>query len=539
MPVCLFGQNLIPGNLQGVETTGIQWTSGLSWQKIIEKAKKENKYIFVDCFATWCIPCKKMDAVVYPDEAVGKFMNERFISVKAQMDRTPLDDSVVKRWYTDAQMLNERYAINSFPSFLYFYPDGLPMHKAVGYLSSINFVAEAYKALNPNQQYYRVLREYKPGVFDTSELKGLARAYKFSGKELAWKIADDYLGRIPKSALSSPDNIKFMIEFNESPNVLAYAAAYLSGLSKNQLTSSNNLYFIGVFKKSFEVQNLVLGYLKRLTNLELKKEINQKLLLLFKNVPNAKPIANKYLKSLGEQELYTADNLNLLIQYTKSPKDWGFSIFYDTARVKRVEAAMKIKYPNFHASDVAKTIFISSELDRFYKQAVQEQSVDWDSVSNYFKQKYSKEFVDESILKTRVFALNELTKKNKYYRSEYIEYNILLIERYGTDTTSTFADATQINNFVFEQIFMHSKDLNQLLVALNWMEGVIRRNPNDANNIDTYSNLLYKIGRKDDAIHWQEKALKLARSLNQTWFIAPIEKNLQKMKEGMPTWATE
>jgi thiol:disulfide interchange protein len=40
---------------------GIRFEHGLSWAQVKEKAKAENKYIFMDCYATWCGPCKAMD----------------------------------------------------------------------------------------------------------------------------------------------------------------------------------------------------------------------------------------------------------------------------------------------------------------------------------------------------------------------------------------------------------------------------------------------------------------------------------------------
>ena len=40
---------------------GIHFEQGLSWKDILAKAKAEHKYIFVDCYATWCGPCKYMD----------------------------------------------------------------------------------------------------------------------------------------------------------------------------------------------------------------------------------------------------------------------------------------------------------------------------------------------------------------------------------------------------------------------------------------------------------------------------------------------
>ena len=49
------------------------------WSTVLEKAKKEKKIIFFDAYATWCGPCKQMDAQTYKDQAVADFYNANFI----------------------------------------------------------------------------------------------------------------------------------------------------------------------------------------------------------------------------------------------------------------------------------------------------------------------------------------------------------------------------------------------------------------------------------------------------------------------------
>src|ERR1700685_3137554 len=80
-------------------TKGIVFEHGLSWREVLQKAKQENKYVFVDCYATWCGPCKGMEQTVYPVEAVGEAFNGNFISVKLQLDKTRQDDDNVRSWY--------------------------------------------------------------------------------------------------------------------------------------------------------------------------------------------------------------------------------------------------------------------------------------------------------------------------------------------------------------------------------------------------------------------------------------------------------
>ncbi|MDR6781550.1 thioredoxin-related protein [Pedobacter africanus] len=75
---------------------GTHFEHGLSWQQVKEKAKKENKYLFVDCFTTWCGPCKYMTSTIFPQEKVGDFFNKNFVNVKVQFDKTKNDSEEVK-----------------------------------------------------------------------------------------------------------------------------------------------------------------------------------------------------------------------------------------------------------------------------------------------------------------------------------------------------------------------------------------------------------------------------------------------------------
>ena len=65
---------------------GIHFEQKIKWEKIINKAKKNNKLIFVDCYTTWCIPCKNMSTEVFVSDSVGAYFNDHFISVPLKWD---------------------------------------------------------------------------------------------------------------------------------------------------------------------------------------------------------------------------------------------------------------------------------------------------------------------------------------------------------------------------------------------------------------------------------------------------------------------
>ena len=83
-------------SLTRAQEQGIRFDKSMSWREVVEKATRENKYIYVDVMATWCGPCQAMVKNIFPQREVGDFYNEHFICVKLQTDKTAKDDEYVK-----------------------------------------------------------------------------------------------------------------------------------------------------------------------------------------------------------------------------------------------------------------------------------------------------------------------------------------------------------------------------------------------------------------------------------------------------------
>ena len=64
---------------------GIEFFEG-SWDEALNEAREDDKVIFVDAYAKWCGPCKKMAKDVFTQDRVGRFFNERFINIKMDME---------------------------------------------------------------------------------------------------------------------------------------------------------------------------------------------------------------------------------------------------------------------------------------------------------------------------------------------------------------------------------------------------------------------------------------------------------------------
>ena len=88
-----------------------------------------------------------------------------------------------------------------------------------------------------------------------------------------------------------------------------------------------------------------------------------------------------------------------------------------------------------------------------------------------------------------------------------------------------------LNNIAWE-VFRKVSDKKALQDALVWSTRSLELSPNNAAWLDTYANLLYKLGQKEEAIAKQEEALRYANTNEQKG----LTQNLMKMKAGEKTW---
>ena len=59
----------------------------ISFDEGLKAAKAENKLLFVDCYTSWCGPCKMMANTVFPDSTLGAWMNSKFVCMKIDMEK--------------------------------------------------------------------------------------------------------------------------------------------------------------------------------------------------------------------------------------------------------------------------------------------------------------------------------------------------------------------------------------------------------------------------------------------------------------------
>jgi len=177
------------------QETGMHFEHNSSWQKILEKAKAENKYVFVDCYTSWCGPCKMMANTVFPDKAVGDFYNANYVNAKFQLDENASDNAEIKERYEDNRAISKKYAISSFPTYLIFNPNGELVHRFLGFNPAEEFLNLGKAVLKPENQYYTQLAKFKAGEKSTEFLHHLATmAQDASDTKNLKEITDAYMG---------------------------------------------------------------------------------------------------------------------------------------------------------------------------------------------------------------------------------------------------------------------------------------------------------------------------------------------------------
>lgn len=93
------------------QDSGVCFEKGVEWKQVVKKAKKAKRLIFLDCYTSWCGPCKMLANKVFPNDTVGTFFNKHFINAKYDMEK---DSSGV--------MLKKKYKIAAFPTLLFIDP---------------------------------------------------------------------------------------------------------------------------------------------------------------------------------------------------------------------------------------------------------------------------------------------------------------------------------------------------------------------------------------------------------------------------------
>lgn len=147
---------------------------------ILAKAKKENKLVFIDAYASWCGPCKLMVKNIFPLKTVGDYYNGHFINAKIDMEKG------------EGIGLAKKYNVKAFPTYLFINGDGEEVHRTLGYVEENDFIQFAKDAGDPNKRLTSLKQKFENGEKDPEFLKNLAGLTLYNDAEFSGKVLDRY-----------------------------------------------------------------------------------------------------------------------------------------------------------------------------------------------------------------------------------------------------------------------------------------------------------------------------------------------------------
>ncbi len=168
-------------------SAGVEWSEA-TYTDIINKAKTENKHVFIDFYTTWCGPCKQLDEVTYKDEKVVQFLNG-IIPVKLDAEKG------------EGETLAKKFKIGAYPTLILLGPDGKEIDRHLGYLDAEKFVEvmDGYKNGIGTVAYYETKVKENPKDAESWKILGTKYADAARAKD-AKKALNTYLELTPDAS---------------------------------------------------------------------------------------------------------------------------------------------------------------------------------------------------------------------------------------------------------------------------------------------------------------------------------------------------
>jgi thioredoxin-like negative regulator of GroEL len=141
----------------GDSSDGVVWIEDMSWSEVKAMATWYQKPILVDFYASWCVPCRKLDENVYTDQAVVAELAD-LIAYKVDVEKP------------EHVALKEEFHVFSLPTVLLCRPDGEEIDRLVGY--------------HPAEKFLVTIQDYQTGRNTLPHLKNRLREDPFNPRLL-------------------------------------------------------------------------------------------------------------------------------------------------------------------------------------------------------------------------------------------------------------------------------------------------------------------------------------------------------------------
>lgn len=178
-------------SLTGFAQSGTRFMDNCPWKEVLRRAKRENKMIFVDCYTSWCGPCKQLAKQVFPQEKMGEYLNARFVSVKYDVEKG--EGLAIEKMYSGE--------VKVYPTMLILTSRGELLHKVTGMHPADELIAAIEEGLKGNT-IYTMEKEFEKGNREKDFILKYLYLLKASSERKQYeKVARAYASRFPVDSL--------------------------------------------------------------------------------------------------------------------------------------------------------------------------------------------------------------------------------------------------------------------------------------------------------------------------------------------------
>lgn len=212
---------------------------------------------------------------------------------------------------------------------------------------------------------------------------------------------------------------------------------------------------------------------------------------------------------------FTEFNLKFIYQFTRSTRHSGFQLM--RTNPSKVNAILG----KDQAEAMLTFLIENEEISPKTKKGL---TPDWKEIENKVVSKYGT-LGEEIIWQSKAFYyLNHKDYKN------FVLVAVPWYNKYGQKRA--WVGAEMLNSIAW-RVFENSSDTAALQLALSMSKRSVELDDKDVHLMDTYANLLYKLGKKEEAITWQKKAVSTDPDHA---LIQDFKDTLEKMENGVKTW---
>lgn len=221
----------------------------------------------------------------------------------------------------------------------------------------------------------------------------------------------------------------------------------------------------------------------------------------------------QYLRSVNDW--LNKDAISIVVATTRKTTDTGFQFMlsHSAAVDSVIGAGQTISYLRY--------LVMKQDIFPVFDSAAQtKKEIDWTSLEQSLEGRYPS-LGKRSVLMARI--MYERQRKNwPAFRQSVNDY---------VSADSSNVDPGELNDYAWA-VFQNCSDRQCLEDALRWSQQTLSgANAHDSRFLDTYANLLYRLGNQENAIKVETEA---AAIRNQPG--GALEKTLEKMRNNQPTW---